>query len=216
MIKIALADDHKLFGKGLQVMLEEYPEFKVVGNFLNGNELINFLKNHQVDMVLTDLNMPEIDGFGVLSYCKEFFPYIKVIVISMYDEERLFKEAVNLGVDGFLLKDADPLELVSTILEVIDGSHLVTLSHRIQQIDQSKFFDAFRIKYKLSPRETEIIKILRSGTKNKDIAKLLNISIQTVETHRKNINHKLHVSSLPDLIKKVNELTELFNSENEL
>ncbi len=216
MIKIALADDHKLFGKGLEGMLEEHPEFNVVGNFLDGNELLEFLKIHQVDIVLTDLNMPEVDGFEVLRYCKEFYPEIKVIVISMYHEEKIFKEAVKLGADGFLLKDADPEELVSTIIEVFEGLHLVNLSRLIQQVDQGKFFDAFRIKYKLSRREIQIIKMIGAGTKNKDIANNLNISILTIETHRKNINQKLQVNSLPDLIRKVNELTILVNNENKL
>ena len=207
MIKIALADDHKLFAKGLEGLIGEHPEFEVVGIFTNGLDLIEYLRDHQVDIVLTDLNMPTIDGFEVLKYCKEYHPRLKVVVISMYDEERIFREARDLGMDGFLLKDADPDELIFTLQEVYEGRHVINFSRVIQQVDQGKFFDAFRIKYKLSRREAQIIKMIGEGLVNKEIAKALNLSTQTVETHRKNINQKLQVNSLLDLVRKIREIT---------
>lgn len=207
MIKIALADDHKLFAKGLEGLIGEHPEFEVVGIFTNGLDLIEYLRDHQVDIVLTDLNMPTIDGFEVLKYCKEYHPRLKVVVISMYDEERIFREARDLGMDGFLLKDADPDELIFTLQEVHEGRHVINFSRVIQQVDQGKFFDAFRIKYKLSRREAQIIKMIGEGLVNKEIAKALNLSTQTVETHRKNINQKLQVNSLLDLVRKIREIT---------
>jgi DNA-binding NarL/FixJ family response regulator len=216
MIKIALADDHKLFAKGLVGMLEEHPKFRVVGTFPNGNELLEFLKSQQVDVVLTDLNMPMVNGFEVLKYCKENYPEVKVVILSMYDDEKIFKEVFDLGADGFILKDAEPEDLVFTIIEVFNGRTALNFSRVIHEIDHSKFFDAFRIKFKLSKRETQIIKMIGDGMVNKDIAKSLNLSIQTIETHRKNINHKLQVKSLMDLVRKVNEITILFRSENVL
>lgn len=206
MIKIALADDHKLFAKGLEGLIGEHPELEVAGIFSNGLDLIEFLREHPVDIVLTDLNMPTIDGFEVLKYCKSYHPLLKVIVISMYDEEKIFRDARDLGTDGFLLKDADPDELIFTIQEVHEGRHVINFSRVIQQVDQGKFFDGFRTKYKLSRRETQIIKMIGEGLSNKEIAKSLNLSRKTVETHRKKINQKLQVNSLPDLIKKIQEI----------
>lgn len=206
MIRIALADDHKLFAKGLEGLIEEHQGFEVKGVFPNGRELLEFLDQQEVDVVLTDLNMPIIDGFGVLKHSKKHHPKVKVIVLSMYDEEKIFKEAMKNGADAFILKDADPDELIFTVTEVYEGRYVKNFERVIQQANQSPFFDAFREKYRLSRRETQILKMISDGMINKDIAENLSLSIQTVETHRKNINQKLQINSLMDLVHKVNEM----------
>lgn len=206
MIRIALADDHKLFAKGLEGLIEEHDGFLVKGLFPNGKELLEFLDKETVDMVLTDLNMPIVDGFGVLRHCKKHHPELKVIVLSMYDEEKIFKECMQLGADAFILKDADPDELIFTIIEVHEGRYVKDFSRVIQQADQTPFFDAFREKYRLSRREAQILKMISDGMLNKDIAEKLSLSIQTIETHRKNIHQKLQVSSRIELIKKISEM----------
>jgi DNA-binding NarL/FixJ family response regulator len=133
MIKIALVDDHKLFAKGLEGILEEQENLKVCCNFSNGKELIEKLQaGVQLDMILTDLNMPILDGFGVLDTCKKSFPHLKVIVLSMYDDEKIFKNCIQKGADAFILKDADPDELIFTIQEVFEGRHII--SHEINAI----------------------------------------------------------------------------------
>ncbi len=206
MIRVALADDHKLFVKGLEGLIEEHTGFQVQGVFSNGKELLEGLDTVEVDVVLTDLNMPIIDGFGVLKHIKKHRPDIKVIVLSMYDDEKIFKETMKLGADAFLLKDADPDELIFTINEVFEGRYVKNFDRVIQQSNQAPFFDAFREKYRLSRREAQILKMISEGMPNKDIADTLSLSVQTIETHRKNINQKLQVSSLMDLINKVHEM----------
>lgn len=206
MIRVALADDHKLFAKGLEGLIEDYPGFQVRGVFPNGKELLEGLEKLEIDVVLTDLNMPIIDGFGVVKHAKKHHPHIKVIVLSMYDEEKIFKEAMKLGADAFLLKDADPDELIFTINEVVEGRYVKNFERVIQQSNQSPYFDAFREKYRLSRRETQILKMISDGMISKDIADALSLSVQTIETHRKNINQKLQISSLMDLINKVHEM----------
>lgn len=206
MIRIALADDHKLFAKGLEGLIEERDGFLVTGLFPNGKELLEFLDDKEVDLVLTDLNMPIVDGFGVLRHCKKHHPELKVIVLSMYDEEKIFKECMQLGADAFILKDADPDELIFTIIEVHEGRYLKDFNRVIQQANVSPFFDAFRDKYRLSRRETQILKLISDGLLNRNIADQLSLSVQTVETHRKNIHQKLQVTSRVELMKKVNEM----------
>lgn len=206
MIRVALADDHKLFVKGLEGLIEEHTGFQVQGVFSNGKELLEGLDTMEVDVVLTDLNMPIIDGFGVLKHINKHHPNIKVIVLSMYDDEKIFKETMKLGADAFLLKDADPDELIFTINEVFEGRYVKNFERVIQQSNQAPFFDAFREKYRLSRREAQILKMISEGMPNKEIADSLSLSVQTIETHRKNINQKLQVSSLMDLINKVNEM----------
>lgn len=206
MIRIALADDHTLFAKGIGGLLEEHEDLKVLGLFLNGKELIDFLTDNEVDVVLTDLNMPILDGFGVLDACKTKFPDIKVVVLSMYDDEKIYKNCIQKGADAFILKDADPDELVFTIREVFEGRHVQSFARVIQQANQDTFYDSFRVKYKLSRREVEIMRMIKDGILNKDIAKELGLSVQTVETHRKNIYLKLQASSRIELVNKANEL----------
>jgi DNA-binding NarL/FixJ family response regulator len=206
MIRIALADDHKLFAKGLEGLIEEHEGFLVTGLFPNGKELLEYLDSEEVDIVLTDLNMPIVDGFGVLRHLKKHHPNLKVIVLSMYDDEKIFKECIKLGADAFILKDADPDELIFTINEVNEGRYVVDFNRMIQQADLTPFFDAFREKYRLSRRETQILKLISDGMLNRDIAEKLSLSIQTIETHRKNIYLKLQVTSRVELIRKVDEM----------
>lgn len=206
MIRIALADDHKLFAKGIEGILEDENDLLVVGVFPNGRELCDYLADHKIDVVLTDLNMPIMDGFAVLDHCKEVHPHLKVVVLSMYDEERIYKKCINQKADAFILKDADPDELIFTVHEVYEGRHVLNFDRVKKQALQGAYFDAFRMKYKLSRRETEIIQLIREGIQNKSIAEMLNLSKQTVETHRKNIHQKLQVSSRIELVNKAHEM----------
>lgn len=206
MIRIAIADDHTLFAKGLEGLLEEQPDFRIQKIFPNGKELVEYLKTNSVDVVLTDLNMPEMDGFGVIDNLKKKKRGPKVIVLSMYDDENMFKRCMKKGADAFLLKDSDPDELVFTIHEVLEGRHVMNFERMLKQANPSSFYDAFREKYKLSKRESEIIHLIKEGNMSKEIAELLSLSIQTVETHRKNIHQKLQVSSRVELINKIHEM----------
>ena len=206
MIRISLADDHKLFAKGLEGLLEEHEDLLVMGLYANGKELIDEISTDLPDVVLTDLNMPILDGFGVLEFVKKNHPHIKVVVLSMYDDEKIYKKCMHDGADAFVLKDADPDELVYTIHEVYEGRHLPNFMRVIQQANQSSFFDAFREKFKLSRREVQIIKLIKEGKQNKEIADELNLSVQTIETHRKNIHSKLQVTSRIELVNKVQDM----------
>lgn len=206
MIRIALADDHKLFAKGIEGILEEDDRLMVVGVFPNGRELCDYIAENQTDVILTDLNMPIMDGFEVLSHCKKEHPLLKVVVLSMYDEEKIYKKCIDQKADAFILKDADPDELIFTIHEVFEGRHVLNFDRVKKQALQGTFYDAFRLKYKLSRRETEIIQLIRDGNQNKSIATMLNLSKQTIETHRKNIHLKLQVSSRIELVNKAHEM----------
>lgn len=206
MIKIAIADDHNLFAKGIEGILEDEEDMMVVKTFPNGKVLVDFLEIESVDVILTDLNMPILDGFGVLQAVKEKFPEIKVVVLSMYDEEKIYKQALNGGADAFILKDADPDELIFTIHEVFEGRHVHNFEKVKKQTEQGVYFDSFRIKYRLSRRETEIISLIKEGIQNKEIAEILSLSQQTIETHRKNIHVKLGVTSRIELVNKAYEM----------
>ncbi|WP_291788766.1 response regulator transcription factor [Cecembia sp.] len=206
MIHIALADDHKMFAKGIESLLEEEDDFVIKGVFNNGVELINFLQNKAVDVVLTDMNMPIMDGMGVVAAVKKNLPDTKVIVLSMYDDKEIYEKCLKLGADAYVLKGSDPDELIYTIREVHEGSYIQGYQKLLFQQDDGKYPDHFKERFKLSRRELEILRLIKDGNLNKEIAEMLSLSQHTVESHRKKIHQKLGVSSAVELVKKAIEM----------
>lgn len=202
MITIALADDHKMFAKGIESLLEEEEDFLIKGVFNNGLELLDFLKSHHVDVVLTDMNMPQMDGMGVVEAVKRRIPLTKVIVLSMYDDKDIYERSIKLGADAYVLKGSDPDELIYTIREVNEGSYIQGFQKLLFQQDDGKYPDHFKERFKLSRRELEILRLIKDGHLNKEIADILSLSQHTVESHRKKIHQKLGVSSAVELVKK--------------
>lgn len=206
MIKIAIADDHKLFAQGVANLLEEVGEFWVVGIFTNGRALVNFLLQNQVDLIITDMNMPGMDGMALIQNLKQNKVKSKIIVLSMYDDEKIYKQCVKQGIDAYVLKDADHEELILTIQEVMEDRHVMNFQRMINQIDNNQYDDSYKQKFNLSKREIEVLKEVLQGKTNKEIADFLCLSVFTVETHRKHIHQKLGVSNSIELMKKTQEM----------
>lgn len=202
MIKIALADDHKMFAKGIAGLLEEEEDFNIMGIFSNGRELLDFLESVDVDIILTDMNMPVLDGEGVIEAVKLLIPYPKIIVLSMYDDEAIFLKCQKLGASAYVLKNADPDELIYTIREVFEGSHIMSFQKVLQQNQDDLYADIYKEKFKLSKRELQILRLIKEGMTNRDVAEELHLSTHTVDAHRKKIHNKLGVSSASELIRK--------------
>lgn len=206
MISIAIADDHKMFAKGIESLLEEEDDFVIKGLFPNGLELTEFLEDNPVDVVLTDMNMPKMDGTGVIEAVKKMSKKIKVIVLSMYDDKELYDKCIKLGADAYVLKGSDPDELIYTIREVHEGNYIQGFHKLFFQQDDGKYPDHFKERFKLSRRELEILRLIKDGNLNKEIAELLSLSQHTIESHRKKIHQKLGVSSAVELVKKAIEM----------
>lgn len=206
MIRIALADDHKMFAKGIASLLEEDDDFRIEGVFSNGVELLEFLKTHEVDIVLTDMNMPLLDGAGVIESVKRLMPNLKVIVLSMYDDEAIFIKCQKLGADAYVLKNADSDELIYTIKEVYEGNHIMSFQKVLNQNLDDGYTDYYKQKFKLSKRELQLVRMIKRGLTNKEVAEELHLSIHTVEAHRKKVHTKLGVSSVAELVKKAFDL----------
>lgn len=199
-----MADDHKMFAQGMASILDKEPDFEVVGIFTNGKQVLNYLQQQEADILITDMNMPGMDGIGLIQELKKQKNKIKIIVLSMYDEEEIFKNCVKQGINAYVLKNADPEELVFTIHEVIEKRHIINFQHVLYQAEDNPFdhLDGYALKFKLSKREFEILRYIAKGKTNKEIADTLHLSVHTVETHRKHIHTKLNVSSSSELIKK--------------
>ncbi|WP_113923763.1 response regulator [Cognataquiflexum aquatile] len=206
MIRIALADDHKMFAKGIASLLEDDDDLRMEGIFSNGLALMEFLESHEVDVVLTDMNMPLLDGAGVIEAVKRLNPDLKVIVLSMYDDEAIFIKCQKLGADAYILKNADSDELIYTIKEVHEGSHIMNFQKVLSQNLDDGYTDYYKQKFKLSKRELQLVRMIKRGMTNREVAEELHLSIHTVEAHRKKIHAKLGVSSIAELVKKAFDL----------
>ncbi|WP_375584551.1 response regulator [Cyclobacterium xiamenense] len=206
--KIVLADDHKLFAAGIENLLSGEEDFQVQGVYHNGKELLDALETNKADLLITDMNMPGLNGLGILQFIKKRRWKIKTIVLSMYDEEEIFKKCIQQGVDAYVLKNADPDELIFTIREVMEDRYLARFEQVLKQAEEDEFdqYDRFKTAFKLSKRELEILKWIARGKSNKEIADQLYLSVHTVETHRKHLHRKLEVSSVAELVKKALEM----------
>ncbi|MEM1320749.1 MAG: response regulator transcription factor [Bacteroidota bacterium] len=211
-VDLVIADDHHLFIAGLKTILQNVEgfEFEVLGIAHTGESLIPLLKRSKPQLLLLDLNMPERDGLDVLGTIREEYPDLKILALTMYDDAKIVKSAFKSGVDGYVLKNVSKEELVRGISEVLQGHTFLgegvklnaILENVTKHTDANLFFeDKFIKKYNLTKRELEILRLISQAMSNKEIAKELYISDQTVSVHRKNIMRKLGVSNTAGLIK---------------
>jgi DNA-binding NarL/FixJ family response regulator len=196
--RILLVDDHAILLDGIKNLLDKEEGFNVVGLAENAEYALEFLSKNDVDVVITDFNMPGMDGLSLVNSIKRIMPNVKTIVLSMHDETHLVKEILRSGVNGYVLKKDTHRELLKAIQEVQAGR--VYLSSDINKILITNLQnpDEGRL---LTDREREIVKLIAKEYSNKDIAEELFISERTVETHRKNIFKKTGTNSLVGLIK---------------
>ncbi len=211
-VRIVIADDHQLFIAGLKTMLsgnDKYT-FEIVGIAHDGESVIQLLKTTPADLLILDLNMPQRDGLDVISSIRGQYGELRILALTMYDESKIVKSAFKSGVDGYILKNSGLDELDVAIGEVLEGRTFlgkgVWLNASMEQLksknpDGFQFEDRFTKKYNLTKRELEILKLITLALSNKEIAKELFISDQTVSVHRKNIMRKLSVSNTAGLLK---------------
>ena len=199
-IRIIITDDHQLFRNGLKILLNAFQEFEVTGEASNGEEFLRILKNTPADVVLMDINMPEMDGIEATRRGLKLCPALDIIALSMYGEEEYYYKMVDAGAKGFLLKDSDISEVKEAILTVRKGGSYFSqelLYHVIQKIkhreNESKSAN-------LSKREKEILLKICEGLSNQEIAETLFISKRTVDKHRANLLGKTNSKNTASLI----------------
>lgn len=194
-VNILLADDHKMIREGLKQLLEMYDDIKVVGEAGDGFECLNLADKTHPDVILLDINMPNLDGLQVLNIIKTQKMDCKVIVLTIHNEIEYLIKAIDFNCDGYILKDSDFDTLKNAIMTVYEGQTYieptlvplrnVRLAERDLMKDKSK---------ELTRREVEVLKMIASGSSNKEIASTLSISERTVKNHVSNIFKKIDVS----------------------
>ena len=210
--KDIIIDDHKLFTNGLSSILESIG-LRVMSTFENGKKAFLYLQNNEVDIVFSDINMPEMDGLKLCRRLKRDKIKSKIIILSMYEDPNIIKEAFECGASAYLSKNTEKEEIIKAVEKILDNKkyvnkHLLKNKERKEDEDQ----DTFTLKYKLTIREREVLQLLLNGENNRQIGETLKISTRTVETHRKNIMLKLEVKNNIGLIKKALSY-QLFNNE---
>lgn len=203
-IRIAIADDHTLFNDGLKQLLNEEPDMEIVDVAYDGKELLSILPGKKIDIILMDINMPNLNGLEATKYIKQSNRSVKVIILSTYNDEHLVEKARASGANGYLLKTANKPELLQTIRLTYAGQACFPYNNTIKE-NSFKSNDSFLKQFSLSKREIEILKLIRSNHTNQQIADKLFLSIYTVETHRKNIMQKTGLSGPAALMKFIIE-----------
>ncbi len=203
MIRILLTDDHYIFAESLSYLLRDVVDFEIIGIASNGHKAIETIENDAIDLLVTDLNMPEMGGVALALRVKKQFPNIKILILTMNDSPPVIREAIQAGIDGYLMKDVDKQELVTAIYQIHSGKSYFQNAAIKQLSELTPRFEnhaEFSAKH-LSERELDVLKLITQEFNSNEIAEKLFISLNTVEAHRKNLFKKLNVKNSIGAIK---------------
>lgn len=204
VITLGVADDHALFRKGMIALLSENPDFRVVLEAANGRDLINQLDHKKPEVLLLDLNMPEMDGIQASAYIVKRHPGIRIIAVTMHDSEAYILKLIGLGAKGYLLKNTGYEELCEAVYSVIRNgfyfNDLVSTAMLKKIVLQNTLSPQFNTEIQLTERETEILRLICQEKTTEEIAEMLFISPRTVEGHRKNLMTKVGARNMTGVI----------------
>ncbi|MES2133119.1 MAG: response regulator transcription factor [Bacteroidota bacterium] len=203
-IKIVLVDDHKLIVEAYESLLNETPNFKVIGKAYNGKEALQLIKKTKPHVILLDANMPVMSGFETLKIVQKKHPTVKVVVLTMHKAVEHMYHYVANGAHAFLGKECEPEELIKAINAVATEGYYFssTVSKALIQRTMTRSdFEKTLHKLRLTSREIDILKLICEDVSNDDISERLNISVNTIKFFRKNIYKKTNAKSVIGLIK---------------
>jgi two-component system response regulator NreC len=202
IIRVLLADDHRLFRQGITALLEHDPEIKVVGEAENGEEAVKMAELLKPDAVLMDIQMPHLDGFEATQRIKQILPNTAVLILSHDDSPKQLAKALEAGANGYLLKSADFSEVAWAVKTAKKGEIYLTPRMTGALVKGYRELEGKLVSAStpLSPREEEILKLIAEGLTSTEIAKRLSISVKTVQTHRAHILEKLNLHNSVELI----------------
>jgi DNA-binding NarL/FixJ family response regulator len=201
MIKILIADDHQMFIDGLRSLLEDSAEIRVVGEARNGLEVLECCKGQPVDIVIMDINMPEMDGIQATRELLKKHPSIKILGLSMYNDREYIADILKAGASGYILKNTGKESLLDAIHSLQSGA--TYLGDEVSKTLLNGFMknpQVPQMNEKLSGREKEVLECIATGSTTHEIAERLFISKNTVETHRKNLLYKLKARNTAELV----------------
>lgn len=203
-IKVAIADDHKIFRKGVILSLRPYTNIEFVLEAENGDELINSLEQNKPDVILMDLRMPGKDGIETTKIISKKYPEIHILILTMYEDERFVTHLMENGANGYLLKSADPAEIRKAIIEVsVKGYYLNNFVNRIllkKTQSKNKPIPSLNNDIQINEKEKQVIKLLCMEYTAQEIAKEMDISPRTVEAIKDRLMERFGVKNSVGLV----------------
>jgi len=193
-LRTIIIDDHKLFTNGLSAILESIG-LRVIATFENGRDAMNYIRNQEIDLIFSDINMPEMNGIQLCKQLKEEKINTKIIMLSTYEDASIIKDAFANGANAYLSKNTDKKEIITAIENCLKGKKYVNKKLATSNGKVLKNQDNFTLQYKLTLREREILQLILQEKSNQEISDALLISKRTVETHKKNTFLKLGVKN---------------------
>lgn len=203
LVHILLVDDHPLVRDGLRARLETIPHFDVVAEAGNAEDALQHAANKEIDLVLMDINIAGTNGIELTRRLNGQYPEIAVLMLSMHDKAEYVMQAIQAGARGYVLKDAPALDIIAAIDTVMSGGiyYSAGLARQLSKPMPPTML--------LTTREREVLRSIATGKSNKHIARDMNLSVRTVETHRLNIKRKLGIEGQADLIRFALEQSRL-------
>ncbi len=204
-IRLLMADDHPLIREGFKSLLMKNERFEIVGIAENGKELVELAEKLQPDIILTDINMPVLNGMAAIEQIGKSYPDIKCVILTMHEERAYVLQALKIGVYGYILKNIERYDLEKAIISIFEGgkyfSPIVTniLAESVARPEQNMVSE-------LTPREIQVLELVAQGHSTKLVADKLGIGTRTVESHRVNMLKKMKVSNTAELVKKAIEM----------
>ncbi|NCP45539.1 MAG: DNA-binding response regulator [Flavobacteriales bacterium CG18_big_fil_WC_8_21_14_2_50_32_9] len=204
-INVFIVDDHSLIREGYKLILKKYKtEINLVGEASNGIEALEFLEtNTNVDVVLLDITMPDMDGFELAKIITEKYPSIKILVLTMHNDEPYIFKMISLGIHGYILKDTTHAELIIALKTVHEGKKFYSnevssmmLNRLLHKNETTKKEEVLE----LTPKELEILTLVVQGLTSTEIAEMLQTSNRTIEAHRRSVMKKISVRNTAELV----------------
>jgi DNA-binding NarL/FixJ family response regulator len=204
VIKVAIADDHKIFRKGVILSLRQYTNIKFVQEADNGEDLINGIKESDPEVVLLDLKMPVKDGIETTKHLNKHFPHVRIIILTMYEDERFVGHLMDSGANGYLLKSTDPTEIKKAIMDVMrTGFYLNSFVNKVllkKNYAKQKFNPNLSSEIVLSDREKEVLNLVCMEYTAAEIASKMDISARTVEAIKDRLMERFGVKNSVGLV----------------
>ncbi|MDQ6761340.1 MAG: response regulator transcription factor [Bacteroidota bacterium] len=204
IIKVAIADDHKIFRKGVILSLRQYANIKFVLEADNGQELIDQVAEADPDVILMDLKMPVKDGIETTKHINKFFPKIRILILTMYEDERFVGHLMDSGANGYLLKSTEPEEIKQGIIDVMqNGFYLNNFVNRVlikKNYAKQKFNPSLNSELTISEREKEVLTLVCMEHTAQEIAKRMDISARTVEAIKDRLMERFGVKNSVGLV----------------
>ncbi|UVK84836.1 response regulator transcription factor [Pseudomonas sichuanensis] len=194
-VRIALVDDHVLVRDGVKALLGAIPHFEVVGQAESGAQAIELVANTELDILLVDVGLQDMNGLELTRKLRDLYPDIKILMLSMYDNQEYVRTSISSGALGYVLKNAPSTELIAAIDAIAAGGSFYS-----SEITR-KLAGGNRDEHDLTPRELQVLSMIAKGNNNKEVARQLDISVRTVETYRLSIRRKLNIDTPAALVK---------------